>query len=34
VWLAGGLAATGLVSAAITGLALAWLMWGLRGWRA
>jgi DHA1 family inner membrane transport protein len=34
VWLAGGLAATGLVSAAITGLALIWLMWGLRGWRA
>jgi DHA1 family inner membrane transport protein len=34
VWLVGGLTATGLVSAAITGLALLWLMWGLRGWRA
>ncbi len=34
VWLAGGLAATGLVSAAITGLALAWMLWGLRDWRA
>jgi len=33
VWLAGGLAATGIVSAAITGLALACLSWGLRGWR-
>ena len=33
VWLAGGLAATGLVSAAISGLALVWLVWGLRGWR-
>jgi DHA1 family inner membrane transport protein len=34
VWLVGGLTATGLVSAAITGLALLWLAWGLRGWRA
>jgi DHA1 family inner membrane transport protein len=34
VWLAGGLAATGLVSAAISGLALVWLTWGLHGWRA
>jgi hypothetical protein len=34
VWLAGGLLATGWVSAAISGLALVWLVWGLRGWRA
>jgi predicted MFS family arabinose efflux permease len=33
VWLAGGLATTGIVSAAISGLALACLAWGLRGWR-
>jgi DHA1 family inner membrane transport protein len=33
VWLAGGLAATGLVSAAISGLALACLAWGLRRWK-
>lgn len=33
VWLAGGLAATGLVSAAISSLALACLTWGLRGWQ-
>jgi len=33
VWLAGGLAATGLVSAVVSGLALAWLTWGLRHWR-
>jgi len=33
VWLAGGLMATGLVSAAISGLALISLAWGLRGWR-
>ena len=34
VWLAGGLTATGLVSAAISGLALVSLAWGLRDWRA
>jgi len=33
VWLAGGLAATGLVSALVSGLALACLAWGLRGWQ-
>lgn len=33
VWLAGGLTATGLISAAISGLALACLAWGLRDWR-
>lgn len=33
VWLAGGLVATGLVSAAISVLALACLGWGLRYWR-
>jgi predicted MFS family arabinose efflux permease len=33
VWRAGGLPATGLVSAAISGLALACLAWGLRRWR-
>lgn len=32
VWLAGGLLATGLVSAAICGLALVFLAWGLRNW--
>ncbi len=34
VWLAGGLLATGLVSAAVCGLALAVLAWGLHDWRA
>jgi DHA1 family inner membrane transport protein len=34
VWLAGGLSATGLISAVVSGLALACLAWGLRGWRA
>lgn len=34
VWLVGGLTATGLVSAAMCGLALASLAWGLRHWRA
>jgi predicted MFS family arabinose efflux permease len=34
VWLAGGLPATGSVSAGICGLALACLVWGLRDWRA
>lgn len=34
VWLAGGMLATGLVSAAISGLALICLAWGLRDWRA
>ncbi|MFH2218426.1 MAG: MFS transporter [Pseudomonadota bacterium] len=33
VWLAGGILATGLVSAAVTGLGLASLAWGLRHWR-
>ncbi len=33
VWLAGGLTATGMVSAAISVLALACLTWGLHGWR-
>jgi DHA1 family inner membrane transport protein len=34
VWLAGGMLATGIVSAAVSGLALVLLVWGLRGWRA
>jgi predicted MFS family arabinose efflux permease len=33
VWLAGGMLATGVVSAVVSGLALALLIWGLRGWR-
>ena len=33
VWLAGGITATGLVSATISGLGLTSLAWGLRGWR-
>jgi DHA1 family inner membrane transport protein len=33
VWLAGGLVATGLTSAVISGVALLWLMWGLRNWQ-
>jgi len=33
VWLAGGMWAIGFVSAAVSGLALASLIWGLRGWR-
>ncbi|MFZ5917564.1 MAG: MFS transporter [Chloroflexota bacterium] len=33
VWMAGGLVATGFVSAAISGLALAVIAWGLRDWR-
>ena len=33
IWLAGGILATTLVSAAISGLALASLLWGLRGWK-
>jgi len=33
IWLAGGIAATGLVSVLLSGLALAVLAWGLRGWR-
>jgi DHA1 family inner membrane transport protein len=33
VWLAGGMSATGVVSAVVSGLALALLIWGLRGWR-
>jgi len=34
IWQAGGILATGCVSAAISALALVWLVWGLRGWRA
>jgi predicted MFS family arabinose efflux permease len=34
VWLAGGIAATGLISATLTGLALASLVWGLWHWQA
>jgi predicted MFS family arabinose efflux permease len=33
IWLVGGIYATALVSAAISGLALASLIWGLRGWQ-
>ncbi len=33
VWLAGGIVATGLVSAIVTTMALLALFWGLRGWR-
>jgi len=33
VWLAGGILATGIVSATISGLALLSLAWGLKGWR-
>jgi len=33
VWLAGGMWATGFVSAVVSGLALVLLVWGLRGWR-
>ena len=33
IWLAGGIYATALVSAAISGLALVSLIWGLRGWQ-
>jgi DHA1 family inner membrane transport protein len=32
VWLAGGMLATGIVSAVVSGLALVLLVWGLRGW--
>jgi len=32
VWLAGGIVATGLISAGLTGLALISLRWGLHGW--
>ncbi|MFC1811468.1 MFS transporter [Thermodesulfobacteriota bacterium] len=32
IWLAGGIFTTGMVSAAISGLGLASLIWGLRGW--
>ena len=34
VWLAGGLMATGLVSAVVSGLALVCLVWGLHNWHA
>ena len=33
VWLAGGIAATGSVSAVLTIMALIWLRWGLRNWQ-
>lgn len=33
VWQKGGLTATSLVAAAVTGLSLACLAWGLRAWR-
>jgi predicted MFS family arabinose efflux permease len=33
IWLAGGIYATALVSAAVSGLALVSLIWGLRGWQ-
>jgi predicted MFS family arabinose efflux permease len=33
IWLAGGIYATALVSAAISGLAMVSLIWGLRGWQ-
>ena len=33
IWLAGGILATGIVSATISGLALVSLVWGLKGWR-
>ena len=33
IWLAGGIYATALVSAVISGLALVSLVWGLRGWQ-
>ena len=33
IWVVGGIYATALVSAAISGLALASLVWGLRGWQ-
>jgi predicted MFS family arabinose efflux permease len=33
VWLVGGMLATGFVSAVVSGLALALLVWGLDGWR-
>jgi predicted MFS family arabinose efflux permease len=33
IWLAGGIYVTALVSAAISGLALVSLIWGLRGWQ-
>ncbi len=33
VWLALGIVGTGVTSAAVTALALAFLVWGLRGWR-
>jgi MFS transporter, DHA1 family, inner membrane transport protein len=33
VWLAFGIVGTGLISAAVTALALAALVWGLRGWK-
>ena len=33
IWLAGGISATAMVSAAVSGLALVSLVWGLHGWR-
>ena len=33
VWISGGIHATGIVSGVMTGLALVFLMWGLKGWK-
>ena len=33
IWLPGGISATAMVSAAVSGLALVSLVWGLHGWR-
>jgi predicted MFS family arabinose efflux permease len=33
IWLAGGILATGMVSAALSAMALASLVWGLHGWQ-
>ena len=33
VWIAGGILMTGVVSAVMSGLGLACLMWGLKGWQ-
>jgi predicted MFS family arabinose efflux permease len=33
VWLASGIVGTGVTSAAISALSLAFLLWGLSGWR-
>jgi predicted MFS family arabinose efflux permease len=33
VWMAGGISMTGMVSGVMSGLGLASLIWGLRGWK-